>query len=195
MPHQNRRNASRRPRRVLRDCQDIMAINLNGTSTLTHASWSRCARPRAHRQYWPRSSPSCMCARRTRRPIRRPNTACSAFPARSAAELGKDGCASTRIGPGLIGNAAQCTGARQQSGAGESLHRPHPRSAAPASRRTSSGLRSFSPPTCLLRSPASIVNGGWRVSDGLDHEQTGPSYTGWSRLPLLDGHDPAAMPI
>ena len=53
-------------------------------------------RPRGGSSTSARSSPSCMCARRVRRPTPPPSTACSASPRRSPPSSARTACASTR---------------------------------------------------------------------------------------------------
>ena len=92
----NRRNAfTGDADAVVKDWQDIMAINLNGVFNVTHAFLARCAPTRGASSISPRSNPSCMCARRTRPPTPPRSTACSASPARSPPSSARTACAST----------------------------------------------------------------------------------------------------
>ena len=59
----------------------------------------RCAPARAASSISARSSPSCMCARRARRPTPPPSTACSASPGRSPPSSARTACASMRSAP------------------------------------------------------------------------------------------------
>ena len=96
----NRRNAfAGDPDAVIKDWQDIMAVNLNGLFNVTHAFLARCAPPKGASSISPPSSRSCMCARRTRRPTPPRSTACSASPARSPPNSARTACASTPSAP------------------------------------------------------------------------------------------------
>ena len=81
---------------VIKDWEDIIAINLTGVFNVTHAFLRRCAPPRGASSISARSSPSCICARRVRRPTPPPSTACSASPRRSPPNSARTACASTR---------------------------------------------------------------------------------------------------
>ena len=62
---------------VAKDWHDTLAVNLDGVFNVTRAFLDRCARPRGGSSTSPRSSHSCMCARRARRPTPPPSTPCS----------------------------------------------------------------------------------------------------------------------
>ena len=88
---------------VIKDWEDIIAINLTGVFNVTHAFLGAVARrPRGASSISARSSPSCICARRVRRPTPPPSTACSASPRRSPPNSARTACASTRSAPGFI---------------------------------------------------------------------------------------------
>ena len=96
----NRRNGiTADPDAVLKDWQDIMSINLNGVFNVTHAFLAAVAQTRAASSISPRSSPSCMSVRRTRRPIPPRNTACSALPGRWPPSSARTASASMRSAP------------------------------------------------------------------------------------------------
>lgn len=67
---------------VAKDWDDIISLNLNASSTPRRPSSPRCAQAKAASSISARSNPSCICARRARRPTPRPSTACSASPGR-----------------------------------------------------------------------------------------------------------------
>ena len=132
---------------VVKDWQDIIAINLNGVFNVTHAfiDQLRATKGRIIN----------IASIQAFVHVRTPNSAAYTtskhgvlgFTRALAAELGKDGVRVNAIGPGPDRDAAQSAGARQQSGAGEDLRRPHaarPRRQARGHRRPSrvSRLRS-----------------------------------------------------
>ena len=98
----NRRNAfTGDAEAVIKDWQDIMAVNLNGTFNVTHAFLGTAARHQGpDRQYRHRFNRSCMCARRTRRPTPPRSMACSASPGRWPPNSASMACASMRSAPG-----------------------------------------------------------------------------------------------
>jgi NAD(P)-dependent dehydrogenase (short-subunit alcohol dehydrogenase family) len=94
----NRRNAfTSDAAEVIRDWQDIMAINLNGTFNVTHAFLASLL---ATKGRIVNIGPLCMCAPRTRRPTPPPSTACLDSPRRSPPNSASTACASTPSAPG-----------------------------------------------------------------------------------------------
>ena len=138
---------------VIKDWEDIIAINLTGVFNVTHAFLAPLARQQGtHRQY--RLDPVlCACAHAELAGLHR-------LQARRA-RLHQGARRRTRQGrrprqrdrPRLHRDAAERQRPRQQSGAGEDIHRSHPARAAPAPRKTSSDPRSSSPPICRPTSP------------------------------------------
>ena len=152
---------------VIKDWEDIIAINLTGVFNVTHAFLEPLrASQGTHRQYRldpvVRASAHAEFAGLYRLQARR-------------ARLHQGARRRTRQGrrprqrdrPGLHRNAAERQRARHQSGAGEDCSSITPRSAAPAPRKTSSAPRSSSPPICPPTSPAIDRDGGWRVPGGV----------------------------
>ena len=84
---------------VINDWEDIIAINLTGVFNVTHAFLARFAPPRAASSISARSSRSCICARRVRRPIPPPSMACSASPRRWPPNSARTASASMRSAP------------------------------------------------------------------------------------------------
>ena len=122
----NRRNAfAGEPDAVVKDWQDIMAVNLNGLFNVTHAFLSalRAAKGRIVN----------IASIQSFMHVRTPNSPAYTtskhgvlgFTRALAAELGKDGVRVNAIGPGLIETPLNAQCARQQSGDCENLSRPH----------------------------------------------------------------------
>ena len=163
----NRRNAfTGDPDAVVKDWQDIIAINLNGVFNVTHAFLGRAARHQgAHRQH--RLDPvvharaHAELARLHHLEARRARL----HPgARGRTRQGRR--ARQRDRPGPDRNAAQRGGARQQSGTDQDLHGPHaarPRRQAGRHRGTGDLPRLRPLGLCHRRDR----DGGRRLSDGL----------------------------
>ena len=151
----NRRNPfTADPEAVLKDWQDIMAINLNGLFNVTHAFLDQLRATKGRivnigsiQSFMHVSTPNSPAYTTSKHGV-------LGFTRALAAELGKDGVRVNAIGPGLIETPLNAAGARQQPRTGARLHAITRRSAAPASPRTSSGRRCSSPPTWRPTSPA-----------------------------------------
>ena len=123
----NRRNGfTAEPEAVLKDWQDIMAINLNGVFNVTHAflaplraSKGRIVNIGSIQSFVHVRTPNSPAYTTSKHGV-------LGFTRALAAELGKDGVRVNAIGPGLIETPLNAAGARQQSRAGEDLHRSHP---------------------------------------------------------------------
>ena len=96
----NRRNAfTAAPEAVVKDWQDIMAVNLNGVFNVTHAFLGQLRATRGRIVTSARSSLSFTCASPTRPPTPPPSTGCSASRARWRRSLARTGCGSTPSAP------------------------------------------------------------------------------------------------
>jgi NAD(P)-dependent dehydrogenase (short-subunit alcohol dehydrogenase family) len=84
---------------VIKDWEDIIAINLTGVFNVTHAFLDSLRAAKGASSTSARSSPSCMCGRRARPPTPPRNTACSALPARLPPSSARTACASMRSAP------------------------------------------------------------------------------------------------
>jgi NAD(P)-dependent dehydrogenase (short-subunit alcohol dehydrogenase family) len=122
----NRRNAfAADPDAVIKDWQDIMAVNLNGVFNVTHALLSalratkgRIVNVASIQSFMHVRTPSSSAYTTSKHGM-------LGFTRALAAELGKEGVRVNAIGPGPDRDAAERTGARQQSGAREDLSRPY----------------------------------------------------------------------
>ena len=122
----NRRNAfTADADAVLKDWQDIMAINLNGVFNVTHAlleplraSKGRIVNIASVQSFVHMRTPNSPAYTTSKHGV-------LGFTRALAAELGKHGVRVNAIGPGLIETPLERAGARQQSGADEDLHGSH----------------------------------------------------------------------
>ena len=110
----------------MKDWEDIIAINLNGVFNVTHAflgtlraTKGRIVNIGSIQSFMHVRTPSSPAYTASKHGV-------LGFTRALAAELGKDGVRVNAIGPGFIETPLNAEGARQQSGAGEDLHRPHP---------------------------------------------------------------------
>jgi NAD(P)-dependent dehydrogenase (short-subunit alcohol dehydrogenase family) len=142
---------------VIKDWQDIMAVNLNGVFNVRHAFLAQLRATRGRiinigsNQSFVHvrtpNSPTCTTSKH----------GVLGFTRALAAELGKDGVRVNAIGPGLIEMPLnEKVGANNPELVRTSWTTR--RSAAPESLRTSSGRRSSSPPTSR---PTSPVRSSW----------------------------------
>ena len=136
----NRRNAfTADADAVIKDWEDIIAINLNGVFNVTHAFLDQL-RATKGRIVNIGSIQSFVHVRTPNSPAYTTSKhGVLGFTRALAAELGKDGVRVNAIGPGPDRDAAQRGRAREQSGADQDLHGPHaarPRRQAGGHRRT-----------------------------------------------------------
>jgi NAD(P)-dependent dehydrogenase (short-subunit alcohol dehydrogenase family) len=167
----NRRNAfAADPDAVIKDWQDIMAVNLNGVFNVTHALLSalratkgRIVNVASIQSFMHVRTPSSSAYTTSKHGM-------LGFTRALAAELGKEGVRVNAIGPGPDRDAAERTGARQQSGAREDLSRPYAaRPGWPAEGHRRSGDLPSLRPFCLCH--RLDRHGGWRLSDNLSPRQ------------------------
>ena len=122
----NRRNAfTAAADAVIKDWQDIMAVNLNGVFNVTHAfleqlraTKGRIVNIASIQAFMHVRTPNSLAYTTSKHGV-------LGFTRALAAELGKDGVRVNAIGPGLIETPLNAQRARQQSRARQDLHRPH----------------------------------------------------------------------
>ncbi len=151
---------------VIADWEDIIAINLTGVFNVTHAFLAplRAAKGRivnigSIQSFVHLRTPSSPAYTASKHGV-------LGFTKALAAELGKEGVRVNAIGPGFHRDALEREGARQQSGTGESVHRPH---AARAGRQTRRHRGAGDLPRLGSVGLCDGIDrdGGWRVSDGV----------------------------
>ena len=139
---------------VIKDWEDIIAINLTGVFNVTHA-FLGALRANKGRIVNIGSIQSFVHIRQPSSPAYTASKhGVLGFTSALAVELGKEGVRVNAIGPGFIETPLNAAHARQQSGGGEIVHGTHAARPRRHSRRTSSAPRSSSPPISRLTSPA-----------------------------------------